>query len=57
MRSTQRYDIRSSPFAALLWQHRLPFPSSGSFLHAKGDLLSIAPQGLLLDLGPHTSWP
>ena len=29
----------------------------GGFLSAKGDLLSIAPQGLLLDLGPLISWP
>ena len=35
----------------------IPFLPYHSCLGAKGDLLSIAPQGLLLDLGPRTSWP
>ena len=26
-------------------------------MHAKGGLLSITPQEILLDLGPLTSWP
>ena len=49
--------IRFPPLATLLHRRRLPFPPLGSCLHAKGDLLSIAPQELLLDLGPLTSWP
>ena len=41
--------------AVLLRQRRLPFLPYHGCLSAKGDLLSIAPQELLLDLGPLTS--
>ena len=43
--------------APLLQQRRLPFLSYHGCLSAKGDTLSIAPQELLLDVGPLTSWP
>ena len=42
---------------APLRQRNLPFLPLGGRLHTKGDLLSIATKGLLLDLGPLTSWP
>ena len=34
-----------------------PFSTNDGCLSTKGDLLSIVTQGLLLDLGPLTSWP
>ena len=40
-----------------LRRRSLPFLPLGGRLGAKGDLLSIASQELLLDLGPLTSWP
>ena len=43
--------------AALCWQCCAPFSPNDGCLSAKGDLLSIATQGLLLDPGPLTSWP
>ena len=43
--------------ATPLRPRQLPFLPYHGCLSAKGDLLTIAPQGLLLDLGPHTSWP
>ena len=49
--STKRYGIGFSLVAALLRQRRLPFLPLGGCLRAKGDLLSIAPQELLLDSG------
>ena len=55
--SAERRGIGFPSLAALLRRHRLPFPPLGSCLHAKGDLLSIVPRELLLDLGPLTSWP
>ena len=55
--TTNRYNVKFSLDAALWRQRCLPFSPLGGFLRAKGDLLSITPQGLLLDLGPLTSWP
>ena len=52
-----RLSAKLSPSAALSRQCCLPFLPSGGCLSAKGDLLIIATQGLLLDLGPLTSWP
>ena len=46
-----------APNAVLFWQRHAPFSPNDSCLSAKGDLLSIATQGLLLDPGPLTSWP
>ena len=57
IRSTNRGDLGVMLAAALLWQRRLPFLPYHGCLSAKGDPLSIAPQELLLDLGPLTSWP
>ena len=57
LRPTNRWNLGVTLAAALLRQRRLPFLPYPGCLSAKGDLLSIAPQGLLLDLGPLTSWP
>ena len=46
-----------TPNAVQFWQRRAPFSPNDGCLSAKGDLLSIATQGLLLDPGPLTSWP
>ena len=57
LRSASRWNLRVMTIAVLSRPRRRPFLSCHGYLSAKGDLLSIAPQGLLLDLGPLTSWP
>ena len=52
-----RWSLRVTLAAALLRPRRLPFLPYHGCLSAKGDLLSIVPQGLLLDHEPLTSWP
>ena len=53
-KSTQRQTLA---YCSSITATLLPFSPSGGCLSAKGDLLSITTQGLLLDLGLLTSWP
>ena len=57
LRLANRWSLRVTLAVALLRQRHLPFLPYHGYFSAKGDLLSIATQGLLLDLGPLTSWP
>ena len=55
--ATSYCNTNLAPNAAPYWQRCAPFSPNDGCLSAKGDLLSIATQGLLLDPGPLTSWP
>ena len=57
LRPANSWSLGVTLAAALLRQRRLLFLPYHGCLSAKGDLLSIVPQELLLDLGPLTSWP
>ena len=57
LRPANRWSLGVTLAAALLWQRRLPFLPYPGCLSVKGDLLSIAPEGLLLYVGPLTFWP
>ena len=54
-RNTSYHSTDLAPNAVPFWQRRAPFSPSDGCLSAKGDLLSIATQGLLLDPGSLTS--